>query len=88
MSSVIKKGSAPEEVEVVLAGFPEQLDVITWALSTMKKEIEDDFASTVNDPARRKQMITNLSRLISEIEGSLQEMRKTLQEFSGEYTVS
>lgn len=86
VAAVLKKDSVPENLRDVLAVFPEQLNVMSLAMESMRKEIKSDSVQLVSDSSlNRERSIT--SELLSKMEESLQEMRKSLQEIGNLYTI-
>lgn len=86
VAAVLKKDTVPEDVRDVLTGFPQQLDIMTSAMKSMKKEVKSDSVRLVNDPSLRRELSIT-SKLLADMEETLQEMRKSLQEISNLYTI-
>lgn len=86
VSSVLKKNSVCEDVRETLVGFSQQLNVMSSAVKSLKKEIKSDSVRPANDPSlRRERSIT--AKLLADIEEALREMRRSLQEASNLYTI-
>lgn len=86
VSAVLKKNSVCEDVQETLVGFSQQLNVMSSAVKSLKKEIKSDSVRPANDPSlRRERSIT--SKLLTDIEEALQEMRRSLQEDNNLYTI-
>lgn len=86
VAAVLKKDSVCEDVRETLVGFSQQLNVMSSAVKSLKKEIKSNSVRPANDPSlRRERSIT--SKLLADIEESLQEMRKSLQETNNLYTI-
>lgn len=86
VASVLKKNSVCEDVRETLVGFSQQLNVMSSAVKSLKKEIKSDSVRSANDPSlRRERSIT--AKLLADIEEALQEMRRSLQEENNLYTI-
>ncbi|MEK7568951.1 MAG: hypothetical protein AAB497_02460 [Patescibacteria group bacterium] len=86
VAAVKTKETVPEEIKDFLEGVPQQLDVIASGLKVMRKEAKDDSIRLVNDQSPHEQF-KDASRIISEIEGSLQRIMEELQEISNLYVI-
>lgn len=86
IAAVKAKATVPEGVRDVIAVFPQQLDMMTSVMKSMKKEVKSGSVQLANDQSLHKQLDAT-SQLITTMEETLQEIRKNLQEISSLYTI-